>query len=79
MKILVYMKRLLLTRMVVNWDGNVPVCVNDIEGKHNIGSLNVSTIEEIWNNDKIKDIRKIHKEGDLEKLPLCSSCGVLMS
>jgi len=66
--------KLLWERMAVFWNGDVTICAEDLDGKHVIGNLGSSTIKEIWHGEKMKHIKRLHKEGVFGELSLCSRC-----
>lgn len=66
--------RLPFTELLVNWDGTSSLCCQDIEGEVIIGDVNKQTLAEIWNGEKIKAIRKKHREIDTDRLTLCKDC-----
>ncbi|PIN75798.1 hypothetical protein COV17_03575 [Candidatus Woesearchaeota archaeon CG10_big_fil_rev_8_21_14_0_10_36_11] len=65
---------LLWNRFIVNYDGTLTVCCVDFEAKLTYGDLNISTLKECWNNDKLKCLRKIHLEKNFCLLPMCHDC-----
>jgi radical SAM protein with 4Fe4S-binding SPASM domain len=46
----------------VLWDGRVALCCADFDGKVVLGDLRSSTIEEIWNADAYRQVRRSHLE-----------------
>lgn len=64
----------LLDRIVVFWNGDVTICYHDLNGEYILGNLNKQSINEIWNSKKYKSIKKLLKEKQFEKIPLCSNC-----
>jgi radical SAM protein with 4Fe4S-binding SPASM domain len=61
-------------RMAVFWNGDVPFCGEDKDGKYIIGNLREQTIEEIWLGEKLTRFKKIHKAGEFSKIPICEYC-----
>jgi len=61
-------------RLLVFWNGQVPQCNGDVDGEHMLGDLNRDSIAEIWNCDRLKGVRRIHEEWQLDKLPMCLHC-----
>ncbi len=61
----------------VYWNGDVVPCCYDLDGKEILGNINQNTIEEIWDGEKYKNLRKrvnealIHPENEPE---LCKGC-----
>jgi hypothetical protein len=58
----------------VTWDGRVPFCVFDVNATIELGDINCEKLSEIWNKDRMQEIRKIHQEGRFSELPLCAEC-----
>jgi len=46
----------------VLWDGRVSLCCADFDGKTVLGDLNAQTIQEIWNSDGYRAVRREHLE-----------------
>ena len=46
----------------------------DSNGDYSLGNANIISIKEIWNNSKMKALRKAHVSGEWKKLPLCRDC-----
>ena len=61
-------------QMAVYWDGVVPSCCLDMEGHYILGDLKTQSIEEIWNNSKMTELRKLHAEGRAGEVSPCSTC-----
>jgi radical SAM protein with 4Fe4S-binding SPASM domain len=61
-------------RMAIYWNGDVAICGNDVNGDQVVGNLRDHSIREIWLGDKMTWIKKIHKEGQLQKISLCEFC-----
>ena len=60
--------------MAVFWNGDVPFCGEDKDGKYIIGNLRDQTIEEIWLGEKLTRYKKIHEAGEFSKIPICEYC-----
>tara|TARA_B100001964_G_scaffold156571_1_gene171996 strand:+ start:5871 stop:6914 length:1044 start_codon:yes stop_codon:yes gene_type:complete len=58
----------------VLWDGRVVSCCYDYDGKFLLGDLNTQTIEDIWNGEKAKMLRKSLIEKDFSTNKLCEKC-----
>ena len=61
-------------RMTVYWDGGVTVCRHDLDGDYIVGNLNEQSIEEIWNNEQLSSLRKLHREQQFAEFELCAKC-----
>ena len=46
----------------VLWDGRVSLCCADFDGRHVLGDLNTSTIQDIWNGAPYLEARRLHLE-----------------
>ena len=58
----------------VLWDGRVSLCCADFDGKTILGDLNTSTIQEIWNAEPYRAVRRQHLEsGGPGHLPVLRS------
>lgn len=60
--------------MTVAWDGTVPLCCVDYDCQVDLGNLGESSIREIWNGEKIRELRRRHLAIDCGLLPMCASC-----
>jgi len=58
---------------IIHWNGNVVPCCNDYDGKVSLGNVTQSSIDEIWNGDKIKEFRYLHLNGR-NAINLCKNC-----
>lgn len=63
--------RLWLTFTVL-WDGRVSLCCADFDGREILGDLRTSTIAEIWNGDRYREVRRAHL--DHGGPSICQSC-----
>jgi len=63
-------------RLMICWDGAVRMCCGDWQGEINLGNIKEKSIYEIWHSEKLERIRKIHSEGNFDKMPVCASCEV---
>jgi uncharacterized Fe-S cluster-containing radical SAM superfamily protein len=57
-----------------NWDGSVSPCTLDWQHKVIIGDENKETALEIWNGQKLKDLRIKMLEGKRREIPFCDKC-----
>lgn len=58
-------------------NGDVALCCFDYEGKVILENVRNSTIKEIWNGEKLRNVRESLKNREFEKLPLCANCDVI--
>lgn len=64
----------LLTRLSIYDDGTVVPCCSDYDTEMVLGNLKENTIKEIWNSDKLNEIRKLHFDGEFYKISACAKC-----
>jgi radical SAM protein with 4Fe4S-binding SPASM domain len=57
-----------------NWDGSVSPCTLDWQKKVIIGDANKESAVEIWNGQKLKDLRIKMLEGKRREIPFCDKC-----
>ncbi len=55
-------------------DGRVTPCPQDFLGRLIVGDVNLESVESIFNNEKMQDIRKSFKNKDIEDLKICANC-----
>ncbi len=63
-----------LTRLTVYDDGSVLPCCSDYDDELILGNLATQSIQEIWNCDKLNEIRQLHFSGQFYKIPACAKC-----
>lgn len=56
----------------VLWDGRVALCCADFDGRHILGDLRTSTIQEIWNSEAYRETRRAHL--DHGGPSICQAC-----
>jgi len=66
--------RLPFTELLINWDGTVNLCCQDIEGEIVLGDANKQSLTQIWTSKKYQIIRNKHRQIKIDKLPLCNDC-----
>jgi MoaA/NifB/PqqE/SkfB family radical SAM enzyme len=54
------------------WDGRVALCCADFDGRTILGDLRTHTIQEIWNSDAYRAVRREHLESGGPSI--CQSC-----
>ncbi len=65
----------LWTSISIYWDGKVPLCCLDYDAKVILGNVYYSSIQQIWNGEKLLRIRELHIKGKRKAVPLCKECG----
>jgi radical SAM protein with 4Fe4S-binding SPASM domain len=63
-------------QMCILSDGRAILCSHDWERKTIIGDLNKQTIHEIWNSDKLNEIRLKIIAGRYDEIAACKECSV---
>jgi len=59
--------------LAISWDGNVTVCCSDMDFNLSIGHIEEGILN-LFNNKRIKKLRKHHLFGKFNKLPICEKC-----
>lgn len=60
--------------LTVFYNGKVYLCPQDFAGEIQIGDLNNESITDIFNNEKIKNVRKRFKNKNISGLSPCNTC-----
>lgn len=64
----------LLGRMVVYWDGTVPMCGQDVDGERAMGNLREQRIAQVWQSAAMLQLRRLHHQKKFDQLPFCAQC-----
>jgi radical SAM protein with 4Fe4S-binding SPASM domain len=70
---------LLWYMLAVNADGNVSICNVDWDRSGVVGNVNEHSLHDIWNNPKMKAIRKKQLEGCWNSPKVCEDCVLWVS
>lgn len=62
-----------LDRMIINWEGKVIACCTDWTGSLIYGDANICSLKDLWNCEKILQIRKEH-ENIMSLNEICKKC-----
>lgn len=62
--------------VVIFIDGQVALCCYDYGGSVILGNANRQSLKEIWTGARLAEIRKMHLNGEFEKIPICANCNV---
>ena len=62
-------------RMYIWFDGKVNPCDADYKSKLSYGNVKNSTIKEIWNSNKLNQLKNMHLKNDRSKIIPCDRCG----
>ena len=57
-------------------DGSMLVCVHDWNRNETLGNVRDSTISELWNGDRMRELRRLVSERQYEKVPACQGCSL---
>lgn len=60
--------------LIIYWDGSVLPCTQDFFGYYVLGNVKDSSLKEIWNSEKMVDLRKKLITREIEELSTCSNC-----
>jgi len=60
--------------LIIFWDGSVLPCTQDFFGSLKLGNIRESSIKEIWNNERMIDLRRRLARLDTESLGVCAKC-----
>ena len=64
----------LWTRVVVFWNGEVGLCCRDYNNIQKLGNVKHTSIEKIWQGEKMRQLRKSHLDGHRNKVAVCKNC-----
>lgn len=64
----------LFHQMSVLWDGTVVPCCMDYNAKQVLGDANKQTLKEIRNGALHTWMRKLHRQGRWDEIPVCKNC-----
>jgi len=67
----------LWTSLAITCDGIVVPCCRDLECECALGDLKVQSLDEIWNGEKLRVMRRAMSDRDLKEVPLCAGCSRL--
>lgn len=60
-------------QLAVLWNGDTTICCLDYEGKVNLGNVNDSSLEAIWESPRLKEIQRGFETGHMKE-KLCQEC-----
>jgi radical SAM protein with 4Fe4S-binding SPASM domain len=52
------------------------LCVHDWNRNEILGNVRDSTIAELWNGDRMKELRRLVSERQYEQVPSCQGCSL---
>lgn len=59
-------------------NGDVIACCRDSDYEEVMGNSYTTPLLEIWHNEKYQRFRKLHRDGEWNKIPMCSRCDTWM-
>jgi radical SAM protein with 4Fe4S-binding SPASM domain len=62
--------------MIIHTNGTVPMCSIDYASKMKIGDFSKNSIAEIWNDEPMMNIRKLHANSCRNEIALCRGCRI---
>lgn len=60
----------------IKWDGIVVPCCQDINADYALGNLQYHSLRELWNNQKMQELRKLLVAGEYERSRICRKCNM---
>ncbi len=54
--------------------GHVALCPHDYDAKVDFGDINTQSIAEVWQAQKIADVRRLHSTGQRDAISFCQGC-----
>lgn len=66
------------TDLTMNWKGQVVACCYDLKYDYVIGDVNKNSLLEVWNSDRMVELRKKLLAGEYADLTLCRSCSLAL-
>ena len=66
----------LMQRLTIFWNGDVTTCCFDYNNMFKLGNIKQQTIEEIWNSEKLENLRTCHNNGLRKDITICKNCTV---
>jgi radical SAM protein with 4Fe4S-binding SPASM domain len=61
-------------RMTIFWNGDVCLCCQDVDGDFILGNLRENSIQEVWHNQQLLAIKKLHLGKKFHEFPFCDRC-----
>ena len=64
-----------MRRGTVMYDGSyLPCCISSYAPQLALGNIRDNTVSEFWNSDTVKELQRIHTNGEYYKNPVCRAC-----
>ena len=55
-------------------DGSATICAQDFTGQQTFGNVNEKSVSELWQSEKMNQLRLAHQEGKFDTNGLCAKC-----
>lgn len=62
--------------MPIHFNGNVSICCQDGYQKTNMGNVFEEGVAAIWNGAAFSRARRLHENGEYDKIPFCKDCKI---
>jgi radical SAM protein with 4Fe4S-binding SPASM domain len=66
-------------QLSIGWDGTVAICCRDMDFKDPIGNAQETSIDEIWNSEKMMQYRESLSNSRKSELSICKDCAGIKS
>jgi len=60
--------------LFIGINGNARICCLDVFDKTSVGNVLETSVREVWNGEKMNQVRKFHEIGEFDKVDLCKNC-----
>lgn len=60
--------------LTVDVDGDVLICCQDATATEIVGNVFETSIKDVWMSKRFQELRKMHIEGESNKIPVCAGC-----
>ncbi len=60
--------------LIIFWDGSVLPCTQDFHGLYPVGNVRDSSLAEIWNGERMRELRRRVAAADIKGLAACEQC-----
>ncbi len=61
-------------QMIINAQGDVPLCCNDYYVRERIGNVAETPLLELWNSPRFVEVRAALRNGDRDRIGICTRC-----
>jgi pyruvate-formate lyase-activating enzyme len=61
-------------KLAINFNGSTSICCADWSHGTVVGDVSRETISDIWNGDRLRDLRTRHLSGQRGTIPACAAC-----